>query len=577
MNKKMIITLSVIVTLISVLLLYVFVFSKDIKDKIILPYIVHQKGMVDPHVASAVPLADQLDEVLFEGLFNISANSSGVTYEDGLGELIGIDANSIVTVKLKQNRKWHSSFTAIMDKDRVSVQHNKDIVFEAQDLQFTLERIRKFGSLSPDYVLVSQAVPDFAFAGPDENNDIRFQFKGDRIWSQSDIKEVLSFKILPAGSTMDGGNYNNGTGPFLEAGEYENVKYLHKNPSMDASISQILLKPYIDNSTYITELKNRNINALLGTPFGEIAPILHDSTRYFYKSTIATTFFALLFNTERLNIDQRKSLRALIDNHEVMERFFKVGTKQQRQIANYKGDNNNYEDYLNHSLFPATSYYVNEGVVVPETDNSSFDTSILPDTIHIQTCINYQYREELSELVDIMNDPAICGGKLKVTAVTNEEIAKGNYDAILVPVCGYRSNFLFDLYSIFLREPDFSTNRISLVTTVDKRGKLTADLASFTSNKNFLRIDLSGDVTQKDDLSTFLYSMYEFMSTSEIGDKQAYAMMVDQQESQLALGKWLFSLPSLAYFNTQFDSETIDLYGTASQLSTIEKWKERKR
>ena len=44
----------------------------------------------------------------------------------------------------------------------------------------------------------------------------------------------------------------------------------------------------------------------------------------------------------------------------------------------------------------------------------------------------------------------------------------------------------------------------------------------------------------------------------------------------MALGTWLFSLPSLAYFSTQFDEKSIDLYGTASQLSTIEKWREKK-
>jgi hypothetical protein len=29
--------------------------------------------------------------------------------------------------------------------------------------------------------------------------------------------------------------------------------------------------------------------------------------------------------------------------------------------------------------------------------------------------------------------------------------------------------------------------------------------------------------------------------------------------------------------STQFDASTIDMYGTASQLSTIEKWQERKK
>ena len=67
------------------------------------------------------------------------------------------------------------------------------------------------------------------------------------------------------------------------------------------------------------------------------------------------------------------------------------------------------------------------------------------------------------------------------------------------------------------------------------------------------------------------------MSTHEIGDKQAYAQYIDQIDQKIALGSWLFSLPSLAYFSSQFDKNTIDLYGTASQLSTIEKWQEKKK
>ena len=66
------------------------------------------------------------------------------------------------------------------------------------------------------------------------------------------------------------------------------------------------------------------------------------------------------------------------------------------------------------------------------------------------------------------------------------------------------------------------------------------------------------------------------MSTREVGDKQAYAQFIDELDQQMALGSWMFSLPSLAYFSTQFDSSTIDLYGVASQLSTIEKWQEKK-
>jgi len=51
---------------------------------------------------------------------------------------------------------------------------------------------------------------------------------------------------------------------------------------------------------------------------------------------------------------------------------------------------------------------------------------------------------------------------------------------------------------------------------------------------------------------------------------------VDEMEQKMYLGKWLFSLPSLAYFRTQFDSTSIDLYGVASQLSTIKRWREKK-
>jgi hypothetical protein len=42
----------------------------------------------------------------------------------------------------------------------------------------------------------------------------------------------------------------------------------------------------------------------------------------------------------------------------------------------------------------------------------------------------------------------------------------------------------------------------------------------------------------------------------------------------MCLGVWLFSVPSLAYFSTQLDSASVQLYGVASQLSTVKKWKE---
>jgi hypothetical protein len=229
-------------------------------------------------------------------------------------------------------------------------------------------------------------------------------------------------------------------------------------------------------------------------------------------------------------------------------------------------------------MFPSTSYYVEEKIVSPlKGDSTPADLAVLPDTVRIKTCLNYDFREELSELAEIMNDPLLFRGKIKVTAVQNDEIRRGNYDAVLVPVTGYRSNFLFDLYSILLREPDLSLNRINLQTQVNDKGVSLADERSFAADKNFFRIDLSKDSPDRENFKKLLEYAYGFMSTSEIGDKQEYSRMVDELDQQAALGSWLFSLPSLAYFSTQFDARTVDLYGIASQLSTIEKWQESEK
>jgi hypothetical protein len=216
-------------------------------------------------------------------------------------------------------------------------------------------------------------------------------------------------------------------------------------------------------------------------------------------------------------------------------------------------------------------------VVVPPTEHLEGDLALLPDTVRIQTCLNYDFREELSDLMEIMNDPAMFHGKIKVSAVSNEEIRLGNYDAVLAPITGYRSNFLFDLYTIFLREPDFAASIINLKTTTDAKGKQVIDPSSFEASKNFFRLDMNADFAEKADIAQLLTYIYGFMSTREIGDKQQYAQFIDQIEQQTALGIWLFSLPSLAYLRTQFDAQTIDMYGTASQLSTIEKWQEVKK
>jgi len=419
-------------------------------------------------------------------------------------------------------------------------------------------------------------VKDFDFSGPDENDEILFQFKGDRIWSENDVKEVLSFKIIPAESEMDAPEYTVGTGPYLKAGEYKENIYFTKMPEAGATIPFVILRPFIDNSTYTTELKNRNLNALLSTPFGCISPILMDAKAYFYKSSIATCFFALLYNVERLTLEQRSELRKLVSNKKIVERFFRIGTEQQRNIANYRGAGNNYAEYLNYSIFPSSSYYVEEKIVTPlhiAADDRP-NLSVLPDTVVIQTCVNYDLREELSELIDILNDPSVTSGKIKALAVQNEDLRSGNYDAVLVPITGYRSNFLFDLYEVLLREPDFNLHRINLATAVNPSGATVIDDRSFTSDKNFSRIDLEVS-PEKENFKKLLDYVYGFMSTSEIGDKQAYAQYIDQLDQEIALGSWLFSLPSLAYFSTQFDNNTVDLYGTASQLSTIEKWQEK--
>lgn len=575
MKKTILGIVIALIVLIGAGALYWFVFRKDLNDKIVIPYIAHQKPRIDPHVPSSVPIADKLDEVVFDGLFNYTASPSGAIYENGLGEFMGIDKKSVVTVRLKPNRKWHTSFTVAMDKKKIAITPKQEIDFTAQDLKFTLSRIQKLSSLSPDYILVSQAVPDFSFSGPDENGEIRFQFRGDRMWSQDDIKEVLSFKILPANSDMEAPQYTVGTGPYMLCGEYEDEMYFQKMPGGTANITNFILKPFIDNSTYTTELKNRNINVLLSTPFGAVSPILRDSTDYFYKSSIATSFFGLYFNTQKLTLPQRKALRKLVNNKVMMERFFKIGTPQQRHIANYRGAGDNYDEYLNFSVFPTTTYYIEEKVVTPLIDQGEVDMAVLPDTVRIQTCLNYDFREELSDLVEILNDPAMFHGKIRATAVSNSEIGQGNYDAVLFVSSGYRSNFLFDLYNVFLREPNFSAYQINLQTAIDGKGKQVVNEQSFTADKNFFRLDLSKDSPERADIKQLLDDIFLFMSTHELGDKQQCAILVDQLEQKLALGAWLFSLPSLAYLSTQFDASTIDMYGTASQLSTVEKWQEQ--
>ncbi|MGB6032987.1 MAG: hypothetical protein WBH55_09145, partial [Bacteroidota bacterium] len=241
-----------IVALVSAALVVYFLVRPDLSDRIVIPFIAHQKPAVDPHLPSSHALSNKLDEVQFDGLFNLSANPSGVIYEDGLGELIGMDEENVVTVRLKKEKRWHDSYTVTMDDDEVTVGRGPDHTFLARDLAFTLRRIQALGSLSPDYILVSQAIEPLAFEGPDEDNMIRFQFRGDRIWTEADIKEILSFKILPDNSPMNAITYTVGTASYLALPSVEGVLHYHRTPDGGATIARIVLAPFIDNSTYTT-------------------------------------------------------------------------------------------------------------------------------------------------------------------------------------------------------------------------------------------------------------------------------------------------------------------------------------
>lgn len=573
MKKKYLIGGAVVVLAIAAL---IYFFSRpDLSDQIIIPYIAHQKPAVDPHLPSSNALADKLDEVQFDGLFNLSANPSGVVYEDGLGEYLDIDNSNVVTVRLKTAKRWHDSWVVTVKDEKMTISKGPDHFFSAKDLAFTLRRIQSLGSLSPDYILVSQALGTMSFEGPNDKNEIRLAFRGDRIWKEADIKEVLSFKILPDNSPMNAMNYTVGTAAYLPLPPKEGVSNYYRNPDVGARIANVILAPFIDNSTYTTEIRNKHINVLLETPFGSLSPVLEDTSKFFTKSNISTTFFALLFNTERLTREQRREVRKLIDSRLIVDRFFKVNSGQQRHIADYKGNRDNYADYINRSVFPSSSYYVEEEIIQPAADQSPANLSLLPDTVRIKACVNYGFREEYVDLIEILNDPTVTRGRVKVLAVTNEEVKKGSYDALLIAFSGYRSNFLFDLYNVFLREPDLETYKINLATEPDAKGNAAVSMNSFEADRNFFRMDARANGPEREDIAKLLQYIYGFMSTRQIGDKQEYARRVDVLEHDMALGSWLFSLPSLAYFSTQFDSSSIDLYGVASQLSTIKKWREK--
>ncbi|MBI3003900.1 MAG: hypothetical protein HYY49_00615 [Ignavibacteriales bacterium] len=572
MNKKYLIIGGVALLLLALGLWY-YVSLEGLEETVAFPYIAHQRPAVDPHLPSSVSMADKLDDVLFDGLFNLTATPSGVVFEDGLGEFVAIE-NNIVTVRLKTGRFWHDSYQTFVDGKDVRIEKGSAHEFTANDLVFTLKRIQNLGSLSPDYILVAQALPVLDFEGPNERNEIKFKFRPDRIWVESDIKEVLSFKILPDNVDVNALSFSVGTTTYMTIPENDNTLRYRRIPDGDASIGNVKLVPFIDNSTFTTELRNNNINVLLEPPFGSLSPLLQEKQKFFAKSNVSSTFFAVLFNTERLSREQRVELRRLLNNKRILDRFFKVGTGQQRHIVDFKGNMDSYDEYLNDIIFPTSSYYVQEKVVERLSDSVEANVALLPDTVRIKACLNFGFREEYAELLDILNDPTVTRGRVRATAVQNEDIKKGDYDAVLLAVSGYRSNFLFDLYNLFLREPDLETYKVNVFTTSNVKGEALVSMTSLQADRNFFRLDASSKTREADDVRGLLEDVYGFMSTRFVGDKQAYARRVAEREHNMALGGWLFSLPSLAYFSSQFDSTSIDLYGVASQLSTLKKWKE---
>ncbi|MBE2279646.1 MAG: hypothetical protein IAE91_04580 [Ignavibacteriaceae bacterium] len=551
-----------------------FLLGPGLKDKIVIPYISHMKPVIDPHLPHSVALSDKLDEVIFDGLFNVSAGASGIVYEDGLGELIGIDENNIVSIKLK-NKKWHDSYKVLVDDDKISIGDSTLHSFNAGDLKFTIDRIMSLGSLSPDFILLTQALEAPGFEGPDGSGIVRFDFRDDREWPVDDIKEILSFKILPSNSDLNRLSYSVGTKGYISVPQQSGVSNYHSLPDGVAKINNIVLSPFIDNSTFTTELKNNKINTLLTTPFGSISPVLEEEKEFFYKANIPNTMFVILFNTQRLTKEERRWVRTQISSQRVMERFFKTGTPQQRNIVDYKGAKNNYSPLINRSVFPSTSYYIEDTVVVPG-DIFNYEMSEPRDTIRIVASTNFEFKEEIAELIEILNDPAVTKGKIKAVAVQNNDIINGNYDAVLVPITGYRSNFLFDVYDIFFRQPDLSVYKINVRTSRGDKDRDVIDFSSLNAANNFCRLDPINS-RDREDIQRFMSNVFGFMSTKMLGDKQMYAIRLDEDEESLALGMWLFSLPSLAYFRNQFDPKTIDIFGSASQLSTIEKWREAKK
>ena len=95
-RRNLIIAVSVGVVVVGAVL-YFLLRRPDLSGNIILPFVAHQKPAIDPQLPGSTPLSDKLDEVEFDGLFNLTANPSGIVYEDGLGELMGVDQDKQIS------------------------------------------------------------------------------------------------------------------------------------------------------------------------------------------------------------------------------------------------------------------------------------------------------------------------------------------------------------------------------------------------------------------------------------------------------------------------------------------------
>lgn len=563
-QKRTLIIAGVAVIVIAAL---IFIFTrKDLTGSIVIPYVSHQVPVIDPHLPRHDPLSDQLEDVFFDGLFNAKASPSGVIYEDGLAELVSLEGRK-VTFRLKENVKWHSSYKRWVKDDEVMTENLQVRTFSAADLAFTINRIRRLGTLSPDFILIQQGLVSFNFT-EGENNEISYTLSSDRsVWREDDVKEIFSFKILPKESSLQASEFTEGSGPFMVVPSSESTKPLVKHPDKHSELASVGLFPAVDNSTFVSELLSGNTNLLLNTPFGAESPILEKNGDFFAKSKLSSTFFAVLFNTKRVSKERRQKFRKLINAAEIQANMYKVNTPQQRHIKDYLGQRDNYSDYVNFSVFPKTSTYVKGKIVTDYPSNA--DISAMTDSINIRVSLNHGFREELTELSSVIN--TMYKGNISVTAVDKETILAGDYDAILLPISGYRSNYLFDLYSIFMRMPDVETYQVNASTKSNAKGERVLDTDNVREGSNFFRIDASAS----GEMEEFYQLVYEFMASKFLYDKIAFAEMIHAKEEELALGAWLFSLPSTSYFSKQFDSSSIVMYGHASSFSTIAKWKER--